>query len=65
MNESINNETPTDTLAPYLYFQKQGVNSFEDLEQFKKDFPDCHGTLIVVVFRRLVYQNHGVRVLGF
>lgn len=52
-------------IAPYLYLQNPGVHSFEELEVFKSKFPDCKYTLIVAIFARLVYEKHGVRILGF
>ena len=54
-----------DKLAPYLYLEDPGVNSFEELEEFKEKFPDCKDTLIVWTFARLVHEKHGVRILGY
>jgi hypothetical protein len=52
MNGTVdNNQEPDESLAPYLYLQNPGVNSFEEL--------------IVRTFARLVYEKHGVRILGF
>ena len=63
--EASENLELDDKMAPYLYLQSPGVNSFEEFDEFKKRFPDCKDTLIVWTFARLVYEKHGVRILGF
>lgn len=62
---SRTNLESNDKLAPYLYLENPGVGSFEELEVFKKKFPDCKEMLIVWTLARLVYEKHGVRIFGF
>lgn len=65
MKKNLEPELCDDNTAAYRFLQEHGVHSFEELEQFKKDFPECKYWLITKIFSRLVYEKHGVRVLDF
>ena len=62
--EPIRPAESDDNIQAYLYLQNPGVNSFEEFEGFKNKFPNGKDTLIVWTFARLVYEKHGVRILG-
>lgn len=66
MNEEITSAKVSENkIAAYLFLRDPGVNSFEELEQFKLDFPDVSSSIIVWTFARLFYEKHGVRIFGF
>lgn len=54
-----------DKMAPYRFLMEPGVHSLKELKQFREDFPDCSSSLLVHTFARIVYEKHGVRILGF
>lgn len=54
-----------DKMTPYRFLMDPGVHSLEELKQFREDFPDCSSALLVHTFARIVYEKHGVRILGF
>ncbi|CAN5419653.1 hypothetical protein BH10ACI2_BH10ACI2_05670 [soil metagenome] len=52
-------------LAPYKFLMEYPVETWEEFEKFKDDFPDSSDSLIWATCARIAKKHHGVNFLGF
>lgn len=65
MTKKDESEISDDKIDPYRFLMEHGVETWEEFEKFKEDFPNSSDALIMATWSRILNKQHGAHFLGF